>query len=138
VIAYLDASVLLRIVLRQRDSLRDFARIDLGVSSNLTEVECLRTVDKLRLRGELSDTEVSATRAALLDRFANRVIVDLAPAILHRAAQPMPTSLNTLDALHLATALLWGESTGERPTMATHDAALGIAARAHGLPVAGI
>ena len=49
----------------------------------------------------------------------------------------MPTELGTLDAIHLATALLWREMTGEDLTMATHDGALAIAAEAHGLPVVG-
>ena len=50
----------------------------------------------------------------------------------------MPTELGTLDAIHLATALLWTETTGESLAMATHDAALAIAARAHGLAVVGV
>ena len=49
----------------------------------------------------------------------------------------MPTGLGTLDAIHLATALLWKEMTPEELTMATHDPALAIAARVHGLPVIG-
>jgi hypothetical protein len=49
----------------------------------------------------------------------------------------MPTELGTLDAIHLATALLWRDFTDEPLTMATHDAALAIAAEAHGLPVVG-
>jgi hypothetical protein len=49
----------------------------------------------------------------------------------------MPTELGTLDAIHLATALLWTEMTGEHLTMATHDEALAIAAQAYGLPVVG-
>ena len=65
-------------------------------------------------------------------------LIELAPDVLRRAAEPMPTQLGTLDALHLSTALLWHVATGETPTMATHDVALGVAARAHGLPVVGV
>ena len=50
----------------------------------------------------------------------------------------MPTELGTLDAIHLATALLWKESTGSDLVMATHDTALGLAATAHGLIVVGV
>jgi hypothetical protein len=39
--------------------------------------------------------------------------------------------------IHLATALLWREQFGGELTMATHDAALVLAARAHGIPVVG-
>lgn len=49
----------------------------------------------------------------------------------------MPTELGTLDAIHLATALLWKELSGVELVMATHDVALALAAQAHGLPVAG-
>ncbi len=52
--------------------------------------------------------------------------------VLDRAAQPMPTELGILDAIHLATALLWKEMSRVELTMATHDAALGLAARAQG------
>jgi hypothetical protein len=57
--------------------------------------------------------------------------------VLDRAAQPMPTELGTLDAIHLASALLWKDAMGIDPVMATHDGALGLAARAHGLLVLG-
>jgi hypothetical protein len=50
----------------------------------------------------------------------------------------MPTEIGTLDAIHLATALLWRDMTQEELTMATHDGALALAARAHGLPVIGV
>jgi hypothetical protein len=33
-------------------------------------------------------------------------LVDLDTTVLERAAQPMPTELGTLDAIHLATAVL--------------------------------
>jgi hypothetical protein len=59
-------------------------------------------------------------------------------AVLTRAAHPMPTELGTLDAIHLATALLWRERTGAAIVMATHDVALATAARASGLPVVGV
>jgi hypothetical protein len=50
----------------------------------------------------------------------------------------MPTELGTLHAIHLATALLWREAERADLVMATHDVALGLAAQAHGLVVAGV
>ncbi len=50
----------------------------------------------------------------------------------------MPTELGTLDAIHLATALRWRETEGVELVMATHDRALAIGARAHGLRVIGV
>jgi len=61
---------------------------------------------------------------------------DIAP-VLARAAQPLPTELGTLDAIHLATALLWREHSGADIVMATHDLSLATAARACGLAVLG-
>jgi hypothetical protein len=49
----------------------------------------------------------------------------------------MPTVLGTLDAIHLATALLWRENTGSDLVMATHDGSLALAARAAGFRVIG-
>ena len=39
-------------------------------------------------------------------------LVLLRTPVLSRAAEPMPVSLGTVDALHLATALIWGDRMG--------------------------
>ena len=135
---YVDASVLLRVALRQPDTLSEWRQIDRGVSSALVLTECLRTLDRLRLRASLPDREVAVRRATILSLLATLDIVEVDAAILDRAGQPMPTELGTLDAIHLATALLWQESTGEGLVMATNDMALALAAQAHGLTVMGV
>jgi len=76
-------------------------------------------------------------RATILSLIASLEIVEIDAAILERAAQPMPTELGTLDAIHLATVLLWREATRAKVVMATHDRALAIGALAHGLAVVG-
>jgi len=65
-------------------------------------------------------------------------LVLLRPAVLSRASEPMPTPLGTLDAVHLATALIWRDREGSSPIVATHDSALGLAARTFGFEVRGI
>ena len=137
-IAYVDASVLLRLALRQADALREWRQIERGISSALVTTECLRTLDRLRLRVHLSDREVASRRAAILRLIASLELVEVDALVLDRAAQPMPTELGTLDAIHLATALLWKEMAGLNPVMATHDDALALGARAHGLAVVGV
>jgi predicted nucleic acid-binding protein len=137
-IAYVDASVLLRVALRQPDALPEWRDIQQGVSSALIMTESLRTLDRLRLRANLPDTEVASRRAAILQLIASLELVEIDAVILDRAAQPMPTELGTLDAIHLASALLWKEMSQAELTVATHDGALGLAARAHGLPVVGV
>ena len=136
-IAYVDASVLLRLALRQRDALSEWRQIERGVSSALVVTESLRTLDRLRLRANLRDAEVASRRAKVLELISSLELVEIDAVVLDRAAQPMPTELGTLDAIHLASALLWKEMSGLDLTMATHDGALGLAAQAHGLPVVG-
>jgi predicted nucleic acid-binding protein len=138
VIAYVDSSVLLRVVLRQRGSLREWSELEAGVASALVEVECLRTLDRLRLGRQIGDAEISARREAVFRVLDALEVVDLTRPILARAAQPLPTALGTLDAIHLATALVWREQTGRDLVMATHDGGLATAARASGLPVVGL
>lgn len=137
-IAYVDASVLLRIALGQPDALPEWSRIRRGVSSAMISTESLRTLDRLRLRVKLDDAEVARRRAKILELIASLEIVEIDATVLDRAAQPMPTELGTLDAIHLATALLWREMTREELTVATHDTALAVASRAHGLAVVGV
>ena len=48
-IVYLDSSVLLRVILGQRNALKEWRSIEQGVASALVEVECLRTLDRVRL-----------------------------------------------------------------------------------------
>jgi predicted nucleic acid-binding protein len=138
VIAYVDASVLLRVALGQPDALPQWRRIDQGVASELVVAECLRTLDRLRLRARLSDADVATRRATILALIASLELVEVDAVVLDRAAQPMPTDLGTLDAIHLATALLWKDLTRADLTMATHDGALALGARAHGLRVVGV
>jgi uncharacterized protein len=136
-IAYVDASVLLRVALGQPNALAEWRHIDRGVSSALVTTESLRTLDRARVRGGLSDTEVARRRSAILALIDALELIEVDRVVLDRAAQPMPTELGTLDAIHLASALLWKDELGIDPAMATHDKALGLAAQAHGLKVLG-
>jgi predicted nucleic acid-binding protein len=137
-IAYLDSSVVLRVVLGQRNRLREWKRVREGVASALVEVECLRTLDRLRLRAGLSDRDLAARREAVFRLLEEMSVVEPGRPILSRASQPFPTPLGTLDAIHLATALAWRDGKGADLVMATHDGALGTAARALGLHVVGL
>ena len=137
-IAYVDASVLLRVALGQPDALREWRDIHQGISSALITVESLRTLDRVRVRAKLTDSEVASRRASVLKMIGSLELVEITSPVLERAAQPKPTELGTLDAIHLATALLWKESEDAELIMATHDRALAIAAQAHGLMAIGI
>ena len=137
-IAYLDSSVVLRLVLGEEGRLAEFQRITRGVSSLLLKVECLRTIDRLRLSGRIPADEV-VPRMEATHRFLEAVdLVEPGREVLERAAQSFPIALGTLDAVHLATALLWRELEGEPLVMATHDTALAMAARASAFTVIGV
>jgi uncharacterized protein len=136
-IAYVDSSVLLRLALGQPNALPEWRHVDRGISSALIMTESLRTLDRLRIRAGLSDTEIAGRRATILDLINSLELIEIDSTVLDRAAQPMPTELGTLDAIHLASALLWKDAMGVTPVLATHDGALGLAAQAHGLRVLG-
>jgi len=137
-IAYLDSSVLLRVVLGQPKRLKEWRRITRAVASALVEVECLRTLDRLRLLEAVADDQIAARREAIYRLLESVEVVEPTRPILARASQPMPAALGTLDAIHLATALVWRERTGENLVLATHDSALGLAGRAGGVHVIGL
>lgn len=135
--AYLDSSVILRVVLGQPGRWEDWPSVTLGIGSGLVEVECLRTLDRLRLAGVLSDDELAVRREAVYRLLEEMELVEPTTPVLRRAAQPSLVPLSTLDAIHLATALLWRETRGLDLVMATHDGALATAARANGVRVLG-
>ena len=136
-IAYLDSSVLLRIILGQKNALKEWKTITKGIGSALVEIECLRTLDRLRLVEGLDDREVALRREAVFRILEAIDVIEPTRPILERAAQPLPTTLGTLDAIHLATATLWRERTGTELVLATHDIALATAAKASGFCVVG-
>jgi predicted nucleic acid-binding protein len=137
VITYVDSSVILRSVLGQSDAIHEWKSISAAVTSALVEVECLRSLDRVRLGRGLGDRQITSWREAIFRLLTGAEVVEVSRPILVRAAQPMPTALGTLDAIHLATALLWRERGDQPMAMATHDGALATAARAHGFEVLG-
>ncbi len=137
-IAYLDSSVLLRVVLGQRGRLKEWRAVREGVVGALAEVECLRTLDRLRLRGAITDRDLSIRRETVCRLLEEIELMEPTRPILARASLPLATPVGTLDAIHLATAMLWRETSSANLVFATHDAALGMAARAGGFTVVGI
>lgn len=136
--ASIDSSVLLRILLGQPHALKEWKSIEQGISSALIEVECLHTLDRLKLIEQLDEKKIASRREAVFRLIEGLTLIELTHPVLVRAAQPFPTLLGTLDALHLATALMWREYTRADILMATHDSALGTAAKASGLRVIGV
>ncbi len=136
--AYLDSSVLLRKVLGEPGMLSQWKDVEAGVSSALIEVECLRTIDRLKLRGTLTAKQAAGHHTKMFELFDAIEVVEISRPILSKASAPFPTPLGTLDAIHLATALAYRDIRGIKLTMATHDKMLANAARAMGLAVIGV
>ena len=131
----MDTSVFMRRLLKQPGAFTGWSAWDLAVASELLRVEAHRVLDRLRLQRAFGDAELAQLRSLAQAAFRALEFVPLSRAVLNRAAGPFPTALGTLDAIHLATALLWMEEKGEAITLMTHDAQLAIAAKACGLHV---
>lgn len=135
--AYVDTSVLLRLVLREAGALEELRSYESFVSSELIAVESRRTIDRLRLQGVLTTEDAAARLVVVADWLEAIDLVLLRAPVLDRASEPLPTPLGTLDAIHLATVLTWRDRMRESPIVATHDDALALAARTYGFEVRG-
>jgi predicted nucleic acid-binding protein len=135
VITYVDASVLLRVVQGSSDVLGSWHDLD-PVSSVLITVECLRTIDRARLQANANVEAIARDRASAIELLRGFALAPITDSILGRAADPFPTSLGSLDAIHLATALEL-RNTHSDLVFATHDRQLAIAALSVGFAVEG-
>jgi predicted nucleic acid-binding protein len=138
-IAYLDASVILRMHLREQAPLREWKKIEQGVTSELAVVECTRAVDRYVHRRRITTTAAVHAMSELRAFFSVIEVFALSPLVLSRATEKFGSPLGTLDAIHLASALLCrDEQFSGRPFhFATHDIELATAARAMNFPVLG-
>lgn len=135
---YLDTSVILRKLLGEPGALKEWGSWDEGCTSAITRVESLRALDRLRLQGSLDDAEVAEKMRLLREVLETSDQIVLDAAILDRASQSYPTVIGALDAIHLASALLYFEHKKERLLFLTHDYRLGIAAQAVGFETLGL
>ena len=135
---YLDTSVILRRLLDQAESLDPWGGWEAAYTSALTRIEFLRTIDRLRLQGELTDDERVAVQQRFLAIWESCYRVALDRAIMDKAAAPMPTVVGTLDAIHVMTACEVNALVDGPLEVATHDRRLGRAAEALGLVVRGV
>jgi predicted nucleic acid-binding protein len=135
--AYIDSSVLLRVVLGEPGRLAEWPEIEYGVASALAEVECLRTLDRLRVRGALSPDRLSDLRAKIFELLETLEVVEISRSVLSRASSPFPTPLGTLDAIHLSTAMAYRDIRRQEIAFTTHDKELALAARSLGFKTLG-
>jgi predicted nucleic acid-binding protein len=135
---YLDTSTVLRVLLRQPKRLAIWAGWERAYASELLHVEACRVIDRLRLEGALDDDGVADAREELARIESVMASIPLSRPVVERASLPMATVVKTLDALHLASAMLLRERLGLALVFGTHDPQQARAARALGFDCIGI
>ena len=137
-ILYLDTSVILRVLLRQSDPFDRWGDWKEAYSSELMGVEARRVIDRLRLEVALDDAGVADAHDDLARIEGVLGSIPLTRAVVRRASLPMATAVRTLDALHLASALLFRENRSDSIIFTTHDVQQAVAARALGFECLGL
>jgi predicted nucleic acid-binding protein len=80
---------------------------ELVVASDLTLVECDRTIHRAQVMGRITEAQAADRRAVLVAAAASWNILRLDAEVIERARRPFPAEpIRTLDALHLASALV--------------------------------
>lgn len=116
-VVYAESSAVLAWLLAEpagSSVLERFEKADDIVTSRLTLIECERNVRRAERDGRITRTDAVAAQRALEDAASQWIIMDLVGDVPDRAAQEFPAEpLSTLDALHLASALVFDRSLGK-------------------------
>ena len=134
---HLDTGAVLRALLADGDPLSVWDKWDRAYSSELMGAKARRAIDRLRVERAIDDEGVADAYQALAAVERAISAVRLTAEVLRRAGQPMPTVVKTLDAIHLASALLFAQHRETGLVFGTHDRGQAIAARALGFVVVG-
>src|SRR5690348_14478090 len=110
--AYIDSSVVVRRTLKQPGALHQVAW-GIARSSELLRAELFRTVDRFRVTTGIIEVEATQLQTDAESNLAGIDLLPLDSEVSRRVAGRFPTPLGTLDAIHLATALMWYEQSGE-------------------------
>jgi predicted nucleic acid-binding protein len=134
---FLDTSVVLRKLLNEPHPVTLWGKWTTAYASRIWLTEAFRTVDRLRLDGRLTDRDVVRLCDNLRSVDDSLTIVPLDEGILTRAGEAFPTTLGTLDAIHLASALKV-RSRLKVDRLLTHDRQLAVAAASLDFSVVGV
>ena len=137
-IVYAESSAVLAWLLgepSQSIALRELEGADSVVTSSLTAVECGRGLARARALGRVSIADELAALHLLDVAESSWDVHDLSDRVLSRARSSFPSEpIRMLDALHLATALIFREALGDVCVLSFDERIRGNA-RALGLPV---
>jgi predicted nucleic acid-binding protein len=122
---YAESSAILRWLLRHSDG----ARVEEAlrgatdvVTSRLTWLEVARALQRLSSTKQISTSERAMYWAAYQNAAKHWKTYALTDEILERAAEPFPVEpIRTLDAIHLATTLLYGKVVGPLAVVSTDE-----------------
>jgi uncharacterized protein len=136
--AYFDTSVLVKRYVNEQGSIlaRRLLRNCRILSSALVPLEALSTFARRRTAGELSESSFSAIVARISTDRRQWELIELTAPILAQAEQVLQrTQLRTLDALHLASALVFQDRSSAALPFVTADERQRQAAQQMGLRV---
>lgn len=123
--AYFDTSALAKRYLKEAGSVvvkRALQRYRI-LSSSVTALEMLSALERRRTTGELADRDALAIRTRMQKDRAYWELVEVGPLVLAEAeAVIQKTGLRTLDALHVASALVVQQTSGLTLPFITADA----------------
>lgn len=133
--AYIDSSVLLRVIFGESNALTFPKNITEFIASEILKIECFRTIDRISHTLNLSEDEVANRHAGLHKAIRSIRLIKLSDEISQKSCDSFPITLKTLDAIHLSTAILWRQFEKKDILFLTHDDQLSKAARSLGFEV---
>ncbi len=135
-VAYLDSSVVLRYAINHQSAFRGLAQYCKGAATSIiTQIECLRVLDRWRITKEIDDARLVAGRSLCLKLLDGLRIMSIDDRIVALASQSFPIAIKSLDALHLAAAIQLQVQGAAKVAFLTHDKKLAMAACAVNLEV---
>ena len=137
---YIDSSVVLRYLLNGDSELLAIEDYENRGSSELLFIECSRVLQRYRLDGQLTDHQLQEAVTHFREIYDAFLIFDMGPQVKNRSAGPFPTTIGTLDSIHLSTAILWSEQERVPLVIFTYDQQMRTCAHAmgiHTLPASG-
>lgn len=133
---YLDTSVLLRHIFLGDSSIEHVLACENIVSSELLEIEAMRVIHRYRMEGNIGDEGFITARERLEEIMGTVSLIALSSSVKKRAMDAFPVSIKTLDALHIASLLIFTDVRPEETVLVfSFDSGMNRCAKALGFTV---
>lgn len=122
--AYFDTSALVKRYVRERGTIevRRLLRKYRILSSSVMPVELLSALTRRHGQKELSEPDYTAILSRIKQDRAFWELIEVTPGVLARAEEMvLDLKVRALDAIHLASAAIFQDSTGRSPLFVTSD-----------------